>query len=126
MMWLMLQQDEPEDFVIATGQQTSVREFVRKAASEIGISLRFEGSGLDERAYDQNGRTIVQVDPRYFRPTEVDSLLGDSSKAREKLKWAPKVTFEELVKEMVWSDLKLAELEKESGATSRKVHHEKQ
>jgi GDPmannose 4,6-dehydratase len=109
MQWLMLQQDQPEDFVIATGVQYSVREFVDAAAREIGISVTWKGDGIDEKGYDAQGKCIVQVDPRYFRPTEVETLLGDASKAREKLGWTPKVTFAELVAEMVREDLKAAE-----------------
>lgn len=108
-MWLMLQQPAPEDFVIATGVQKSVRDFVDAAAGELGMKLRWVGSGVDECALDDNGRRVVAVDPRYFRPTEVDTLLGDSSKARAKLGWAPKVGFDELVAEMVREDLKSAE-----------------
>ncbi len=107
--WLMLQQEKPEDFVIATGVQYSVRDFVNAAAEELGIHLRWEGSGVDEKGFDANGDCIVSVDPRYFRPTEVETLLGDSTKAREKLGWQPKTTFDELVKEMVREDLKTAE-----------------
>lgn len=107
--WLMLQQEKPEDFVIATGIQYSVREFVDVAAKELGIDVRWEGQGLDEKGYDADGNCIVSVDPRYFRPTEVETLLGDASKAREKLGWQPKTTFSELVKEMVQEDLKTAE-----------------
>ena len=107
--WLMLQQDKPEDFVIATGVQYSVREFVDAAANELGIHVRWEGSGVDEKGYDADGNCIVSVDPRYFRPTEVETLLGDASKAKEKLGWQPKTTFAELVKEMVREDLKTAE-----------------
>lgn len=107
--WLMLQQDKPEDFVIATGVQYSVREFVDAAANELGIHVRWEGSGVDEKGYDVDGNCIVSVDPRYFRPTEVETLLGDATKAKEKLGWQPKATFAELVKEMVREDLKAAE-----------------
>ncbi len=107
--WLMLQQDKPEDFVIATGVQYSVRDFVNAAAEELGIHMRWEGSGVDEKGYDAEGNCIVSVDPRYFRPTEVETLLGDPSKAKAKLGWQPKTTFEELVKEMVREDLKTAE-----------------
>ncbi|HYG30314.1 MAG TPA: GDP-mannose 4,6-dehydratase [Allosphingosinicella sp.] len=109
MQWLMLQQDEPEDYVIATGVQYSVRDFVTAAAAELGIHLRWEGSGADEKGYDQHDRCIVSVDQRYFRPAEVETLLGDASKAREKLGWSPRVTFEELVSEMIREDLKAAE-----------------
>ena len=107
--WLMLQQDVPEDFVIATGVQFSVRDFVNVAAEELGIKVRWEGYGLDEKGYDADGNCIVSVDPRYFRPTEVETLLGDASKARDKLGWQPKTSFEDLVKEMVGEDLKAAE-----------------
>jgi GDPmannose 4,6-dehydratase len=110
MQWLMLQQDHPEDFVIATGVQYSVRDFVNAAAEELGIKVRWEGKGVDEKGYDAaTGKCIVQVDPRYFRPTEVETLLGDPTKAKEKLGWTPKVTFKELVAEMVREDLKSAE-----------------
>ena len=109
MQWLMLQQEQAEDFVIATGVQYSVRDFVNAAAAELGISLRWEGSGIDEKGHDAGGNCIVAVDPRYFRPTEVDTLLGDASKAREKLGWVPKISFKELVSEMVREDLKAAE-----------------
>ena len=109
MQWLMLQQEQPEDFVIATGVQYSVRDFVNAAAEELGIKVRWEGQGVDEKGYDVEGKYIVAVDPRYFRPTEVEILLGDSTKARKKLGWAPKITFGELVAEMVREDLKSAE-----------------
>jgi len=109
MQWLMLQQAHPEDFVIATGVQFSVREFVTLAARELGIGIRWEGSGVDEKGYDGRGRCIVAVDPRYFRPTEVETLLGDAGKAHAKLGWKPRVTFEELVAEMVREDLRSAE-----------------
>lgn len=112
MQWLMLQQDKPEDFVIATGVQYSVREFVNAAANEIGIKLRWEGRDVDEKAYDiDTGKCIVVVDPRYFRPTEVETLLGDATKAREKLGWVPKISFAELVSEMARSDMKEAEFD---------------
>ena len=107
--WLMLQQETPEDFVIATGSHYSVRDFVSTAAKEIGIQLSWVGSGVDERGFDSNGVCLVSVDPRYFRPTEVDTLLGNSSKAQKQLGWKPKTTFQELVKEMVREDLKFAE-----------------
>ncbi|MHB8668359.1 MAG: GDP-mannose 4,6-dehydratase [Burkholderiales bacterium] len=108
-MWLMLQQPQPEDFVIATGEQHSVREFVAAAAKELGMQISWKGEGEGEKGYDQNGRCIVAVDPRYFRPTEVDSLLGDAAKAKAKLGWVPKVRFGELVAEMVREDLRSAE-----------------
>jgi GDPmannose 4,6-dehydratase len=110
MQWLMLQQEEPEDFVIATGRQYSVREFVEAAAHELGMAIDWQGEGVDEKGIDkESGKTIVQVDPRYFRPTEVETLLGDPSKAKEKLGWTPKTDFKELVKEMIVADLKDAE-----------------
>lgn len=109
MQWLMLQQNEPEDFVIATGVQYSVRDFVNAAAAEIGLTVRWEGEGQEEEGYDDKGRCIVKVDPRYFRPTEVETLLGDPSKAKEELGWVPRTSFEELVAEMAREDLKLAE-----------------
>jgi GDPmannose 4,6-dehydratase len=109
MQWLMLQQDEPEDFVIATGKQYSVRDFVNASAQELEISIDWKGEGLEEKGYDADGKCIVAVDPRYFRPTEVESLLGDASKARQKLGWVPKTTFEELVTEMVREDFEGAE-----------------
>jgi GDPmannose 4,6-dehydratase len=107
--WLILQQDQPEDFVIATGVQYSVREFVDAAAKELGIEIEWRGSGVDEKGYDKSGKLIVAVDPRYFRPTEVETLLGDPTKAKQKLGWTPKTTFAELVSEMVREDLKSAE-----------------
>jgi GDPmannose 4,6-dehydratase len=109
MQWLMLQQDEPEDFVIATGEQHSIREFVEAAADELNIALRWRGDGPDEKGYDARGRCIVQIDPRYLRPAEVDSLLGVADKARAKLGWRPRVTFRELVREMAHADLAAAE-----------------
>jgi GDPmannose 4,6-dehydratase len=109
MQWLMLQQDEPEDFVIATGKQFSVRDFVNAAAQELEISIDWKGEGVEEKGYDAGDKCIVAVDPRYFRPTEVESLLGDASKAREKLGWVPKTSFEELVTEMVREDFEGAE-----------------
>jgi GDPmannose 4,6-dehydratase len=109
MQWLMLQQDQPDDFVIATGVQYSVRQFVDAAAEELGIHIQWQGQGVDETGTDQSGKVIVKVDPRYFRPTEVETLLGDPTKAKEKLGWAPKTTFKELVTEMVRQDLKSAE-----------------
>jgi GDPmannose 4,6-dehydratase len=107
--WLMLQQEAPEDFVIATGVQYSVREFVDAAAHEIGLPISWKGSGVEEKGYNENGRCIVAVDPRYFRPTEVETLLGDPSKAKEKLGWEPRTTFKQLVAEMMREDLKSAE-----------------
>jgi GDPmannose 4,6-dehydratase len=133
MQWLMLQQEQPEDFVIATGVQYSVRDFVDAAAAELGMKIRWEGTGVDEKGiwegaglgtedsglnsqssvhspqHSGTTRTIVRVDPRYYRPTEVETLLGDASKAKEKLGWVPKISFAELVAEMVREDLKSAE-----------------
>lgn len=108
MQWLILQQRLPDDYVIATGKQHSVREFIECAAGELGVKLNWTGSGVEEKGCDASGRCVVAVDPRYFRPTEVDSLLGDPSKAREKLGWKSKVSFQDLVAEMVQQDLKLA------------------
>ncbi|HYE06665.1 MAG TPA: GDP-mannose 4,6-dehydratase [Planctomycetota bacterium] len=106
MQWLMLQQDKPEDFVIATGQQASVRTFVELCCARVGITLRWEGQGLDERGIDvASGQCVVDVDPFYFRPTEVASLLGDASKARERLGWTARTTLEQLVAEMMEVDL---------------------
>lgn len=109
MQWLMLQQQTAEDFVIATGVQYSVRDFVDAAATELGVTIKWQGQGVDEKGYDQRGKCIVQVDPRYFRPTEVETLLGDASKARDKLGWTPKIPFADLVTEMVREDLRIAE-----------------
>ena len=143
MQWLMLQQDQPEDLVIATGQQYSVRDFVNAAATELGMEIRWEGQGVEEKGYWTNPpsnpvgaglareraegapkpdtapttdsrpspaptKPIIAVDPRYFRPTEVETLLGDATKAREKLGWTPRITFDELVAEMVREDLAIA------------------
>jgi len=107
--WLMLQQETPEDFVIASGVQYSVRDFVNVAAKELGIAITWQGHGVEETATDQSGKVIVRVDQRYFRPTEVETLLGDPSKAKSKLGWTPKTSFSELVSEMVREDFKSAE-----------------
>ena len=104
MQWLMLQQETPEDFVIATGEQHSVREFIDLAASDLDLTLHWEGSGLDETAYTDDGICRIAIDPRFFRPTEVETLLGDASKAHKKLGWKPRITFRELVEEMTRSD----------------------
>jgi len=128
MQWLMLQQDKPEDFCIASGVQYSVRDFVNAAADELGMKIRWEGSGVDEKGYWQQAdgeKLIVAVDPRYFRPTEVETLLGDPTKAKEQLGWEPRTTFEELVAEMVREDLKTAqrdELIKEHGFAAMDYH----
>jgi GDPmannose 4,6-dehydratase len=122
MQWLMLQQEKPEDYVIATGQQHAVRDFINAAAEELGLELTWQGSGGDEKAFDRRGRCIVAVDPHYFRPAEVETLLGDAGKARARLGWSPKTTFRQLVAEMAAADLRIAErdlLVRESGY---KVH----
>jgi GDPmannose 4,6-dehydratase len=106
--WLMLQQETPRDYVIATGEQHSVREFVDIAAAELGMTLRWQGQGVEEHAVDERGAIVVRVDPRYFRPAEVASLLGNPEKARRELGWTPRTTFRQLVTEMVAEDLKLA------------------
>jgi GDPmannose 4,6-dehydratase len=104
-MWLILQQDEPDDYVIATGEQHSVREFIEAAAGELGMDIEWRGSGLDEVGVDRKtGREIIVVDPRYFRPTEVETLLGDPSKAKRVLGWQARTSFADLVKEMVAAD----------------------
>lgn len=110
-MWMMLQQSEPQDLVIATGAQYSVRYFVECVAQELGFKIKWKGRGIDEKGYDQNGRMIVAVSPRYFRAAEVETLLGDPARAREKMGWKPEITFEQLVGEMVQEDLKLAQQE---------------
>jgi GDPmannose 4,6-dehydratase len=112
--WLMLQQDEPDDYVIATGTQHSVRDFVNTAAAQLGMTITWQGSGVDEVGCDAvTGAPIIAVDPRYFRPTEVQSLLGDPTKAKEKLGWEPKTSFQGLVDEMVAEDLMLARRDQE-------------
>jgi GDPmannose 4,6-dehydratase len=119
MQWMMLQQEQPEDFVIATGVQYSVREFITKSAEQLGISLKFEGKGIDEIAIVSNitgddapalkvGDVVVKVDSHYFRPTEVETLLGDPSKAKKELGWVPEITLDEMIKEMVAYDLEQA------------------
>ncbi len=122
MQWLMLQQVEPDDYVIATGQQYSVREFVIAAAEELGMKLAWRGRGAEEKAFDERGRCVVAVDPHYFRPAEVDTLVGDASKARVKLGWEPKTSFRELVAEMVAADLKLAERDHLVSNSGYRVH----
>ncbi len=110
MQWLMLQQDTPEDFVIATGEQHSVKEFVTLAAAELGIHIDWRGEGVDEKGYEKKtGKCIIEVDPRYFRPSEVETLLGDPTKAKTKLGWVPQTSFKELVIEMVRSDYQEAQ-----------------
>ena len=126
MQWLMLQQDEPEDFCIATGVQFSVRDFVNYAWDHLGRKIRWEGEGVDEMGYDsETGALIIAVDPRYFRPTEVETLLGDPTKAKEKLGWEPKITLEQMVHEMMENDLTLAKrdaLAKEHGYRAFDYH----
>ncbi|ARG98746.1 GDP-mannose 4,6-dehydratase [Legionella micdadei] len=125
MQWLMLQQDEPEDFVIATGEQYSVREFLETAAAEIDLKITWKGKGVEEVGIDQHGKVIVRVDPRYFRPSEVATLLGDATKAREKLGWVPKTSFKSLVSEMMHGDLNTAkrdELVKRHGFAAYDYH----
>jgi GDPmannose 4,6-dehydratase len=110
MQWLMLQQEQPEDYVIATGVQYSVRDFIQAACQHLDMSVQWQGTGIDEKGFDEaTGQCIVAVDPKYFRPTEVETLLGDPSKAKEKLGWEPRISFDQLVEEMVKVDLKLAE-----------------
>ena len=122
----MLQQDTAEDFVIATGEQHSVRAFVDAAAAELEIAIRWQGSGVDEQGLDADGRCLVAVDPRYFRPTEVETLLGDAAKARAKLGWTPKTSFHQLVTEMVREDLEAAERDElvKSHGFAAYDHHE--
>lgn len=119
MQWMMLQQEKPEDFVIATGVQYSVRQFIEWSAAELGLELRFEGTGTEERAIVDKvvgdnapalkaGDVVVRVDPRYFRPAEVETLLGDPSKAKRKLGWTPEITAQQMCAEMVAEDLKVA------------------
>jgi GDPmannose 4,6-dehydratase len=125
--WLMLQQDVPEDFVIATGKQTSVRDFVAAAGKLLGIEIDWRGTGVDEVGVDLGtGRTLVRIDPRYFRPAEVETLLGDPSKARQKLGWSAECSFEELVEEMVAADLQVAKRDALVAREGFKVyrHHE--
>ena len=109
MQWLMLQQEKPQDYVIATGQQYSVRDFINRCAELLELNLTWQGSGVDEKAVDKTGKVIVSVDPRYFRPTEVETLLGDASKAQRELGWTPRTSFNDLVREMVDADLRAAE-----------------
>lgn len=126
MQWLMLQQEEPDDFCIATGVQYSVRDFVNFAYDHLGKSIRWQGEGVDEKGYDsETGQCVVAVDPRYFRPTEVETLLGDPSKAKEKLGWEPRITLQEMVQEMMEADLQSAKrdaLVKEHGFKAFDYH----
>jgi GDPmannose 4,6-dehydratase len=125
MQWLMLQQEQPEDYVIATGVQYSVRDFVNAAAAALEMRIDWVGQGAEEEGLDASGKVIVRVDPRYFRPSEVETLLGDASQAREKLGWTPKISFKDMVAEMVAEDLKIAqrdELVLKSGYTAYNYH----
>ncbi len=125
MQWLMLQQSVAEDYVIATGEQHSVRDFVNAACSELGIELSWEGKAENEKGYDSQGRCVVAVDPRYYRPTEVETLLGDATKAHQNLGWKPKFTFAQLVSEMIKEDLSAAQkdsLVKEHGYSTYDYH----
>ena len=109
-MWMMLQQDEPDDYVLATGVTTTVRSFVEWAFADVGITIEWKGSGVEEKGVDAaTGRVLVEVDPRYFRPTEVELLIGDATKARQKLGWTHEISVRELVTEMVREDLKVME-----------------
>jgi GDPmannose 4,6-dehydratase len=108
MQWLMLQQETAQDYVIATGEQYSVRDFIHRCAAILGMELTWTGTGVDEKAIDKDGKTVIGIDPRYFRPTEVESLLGDASKAHRELGWKPRTTFDELVREMIEADLLVA------------------
>ena len=119
--WLMLQQEEADDFVIATGEQHSVREFVEIGCKKLGMSVTWQGTGVDEKGYDANGQCIVAVDPQYFRPTEVEALLGDAGKAKQQLSWEPEITFDELVTEMIEYDLAEAKNEQITGVLPRMV-----
>jgi len=121
MQWLMLQQEEADDFVIATGKQYSVKEFVEIGCKKLGMSVTWQGAGIDEKGYDANGMCIVAVDPQYFRPTEVETLLGDASKAKQLLGWEPEISFDELVTEMVDYDLAEAKNEQITGILPRLV-----
>jgi len=132
--WLILQQPKPDDFVIATGQQRSVRDFIMAASAELGISLGWKGKGTKETGYVmrtnakrwpslKSGQTVIRIDPQYFRPTEVETLLGNATKARRKLGWKPRVSFKELVREMTREDLRLAERDQLNRRHGHKIHH---
>jgi GDPmannose 4,6-dehydratase len=127
MQWLMLQQDAPDDFVIATGKQHSVKEFIELTAKELGISIQWKGEDLAEKGINRaNGKTIVSVDPMYFRPTEVDTLLGDPTKAQKTLGWEPKTTFEQLVKDMVQADLEAAKRDDLCQRAGFRINHHRE
>jgi len=121
MQWLMLQQEEADDFVIATGEQYSVREFVEIACTKLGLTVTWRGEGTEEKGYDADGNCIVAVDAKYYRPTEVETLLGDATKAKTLLGWEPEISFDQLVTEMVDYDLAEAKVELQTGVLSRKV-----
>jgi len=121
MQWLMLQQEEADDFVIATGEQYSVREFVEIACAKLGMTITWRGEGVEEKGYNADGNCIVAVDPKYFRPTEVETLLGDATKAKTLLGWEPEISFDELVSEMVDYDLAEAKVEQQTGVLPRLV-----
>lgn len=117
-MWMMMQQEDPDDYVLATGTTRSVREFCERAFEEVGRRIVWRGSGVDEQGHDdRNGRVLVRIDPRYFRPTEVDLLIGNSAKARDRLGWSPTTSFEDMVRDMVVRDLGLARQDAQNGAT---------
>ncbi len=125
MQWLMLQQDKPQDFVIASGEQHSVREFLDRCAALLDLEITWKGSGTEEKGFDREGNVVVGIDPRYFRPSEVETLLGDASKACRELGWRPRTTFNELIREMVDSDLRSAErdaLVRKHGFDAYNVH----
>lgn len=120
-MWLMLQHHKPDDYVLATGRQISVREFVKMSFNHLGIDIRFEGDGLNEVGFDKSGRVLVEIDPKYFRPSEVDTLLGDYTKAKTTLGWEPKYTVEKLCEEMILSDYNMFRKQMKSDVDLRKV-----
>jgi GDPmannose 4,6-dehydratase len=124
-MWLMLQQNQPDDFVLATGVKITVRKFIEMAFGEVGISIEWKGKEAEEKGYDKKtGKVIVEIDPKYYRPAEVDLLVGDASKAKEKLGWVPKRTVQDLCKEMVASDLELFKRDKYLLEGGHKVFHQ--
>ena len=121
MQWMMLQQKVPKDFVISTGVQYSVREFINFVCQKLQMNLTWKGTGINEKAFDENGNTIIEILPKYFRPAEVESLLGDFSLAKSELGWSPKTSFDEMIDEMVVHDLDLAKIELEHNIFSTKV-----